>query len=118
MNTYGYVGASSLLRTDSQGLFDSARMACARNPAFCAEISTLPKPVPRPKAPVVPIPSDKANKDENCDDDYEYCVEQWINDTQWCDRSFTGRKNIACRAWAAEELARCKKGSPRQPFRL
>jgi RHS repeat-associated protein len=45
------------------------------------------------------------------------CTEQWESDTKWCDNNFRGSKNIACHAWASEELARCNKGTPRQPFR-
>jgi RHS repeat-associated protein len=48
----------------------------------------------------------------------EDCLRQWISDTQWCDTSFTGRKNVACHRWAEGERERCRKRQPRQPFRL
>ena len=53
-----------------------------------------------------------------CSSSTDDCRDQWISDTAWCDNSFIGRKNIACHRWAEEEFERCKKGQPRQPFRL
>jgi RHS repeat-associated protein len=45
------------------------------------------------------------------------CTEQWESDTKWCDENFRGATNVACKQWAADELERCLKGTPRQPFR-
>ncbi|WP_173910728.1 hypothetical protein [Acinetobacter sp. Marseille-Q1618] len=47
-----------------------------------------------------------------------YCIQQWVSDTKWCDNNYKNRDNIACHSWAHEELSRCMKNSPRQPFRL
>lgn len=116
------MGGSALHLVDPLGLFpNSAQMACARNPALCAEIGNIPKPLPKPMVPPIPLPIPKnPPKDENCDqdDNHEKCIQQWISDTKWCDHNYIGRKNIACHAWAVEELTRCIKGSSRQPFRL
>lgn len=49
---------------------------------------------------------------------YEECIDQFVEDTKMCDNNFKGRKNVACHAWADEELTRCLAGSPPQPFRL
>ncbi len=47
----------------------------------------------------------------------EECTEQWESDTKWCDNNFRGGRNVDCKQWANDELERCLKGTPRQPFR-
>ena len=63
LNTYGHVGGNALHSNDALGLFpNSAQMACARNPALCAEIGlSTPKPLPKPMVPPILLP-----KNENC----------------------------------------------------
>lgn len=70
LNTYGYVGGNALHLTDALGLFpNSAQMACARNPALCAEIGmSIPKP--KPITPPIPLPiPNNPPKEEPCDKD-------------------------------------------------
>jgi hypothetical protein len=98
-NEYSYVSANPQNRIDALGGFD--------RPA--PRIIILPKPRPRTYCRIPAQEVDQTPLDD--------CVIQWIDDTKWCDNKFKGRRNIACHAWAKEELDRCKRGLPRQPFR-
>ena len=47
---------------------------------------------------------------------YEWCREQWIKDTRWCDNNFKEYANVACHRWAQAEFYRCQNDLPSQPF--
>jgi RHS repeat-associated protein len=60
----------------------------------------------------------KSSSGDSCDDkDFQDCLDQWEEDIAWCDKNFKGAKNIACHEWAHNQLTRCRKGQPSQPFR-
>ena len=116
LNTYLYAMASPVTLDDPRGLNAGVRygvqgagigigaaLACAFNPDLCRTIIKL-------------VCEDIVSF--VTDDRHEDCKSQWIDDTKWCDNNFTGRKNIACHRWAEEEFERCRKGNPREPFRI
>ncbi|XZE45803.1 RHS repeat domain-containing protein [Pirellulaceae bacterium SH467] len=87
-------------------------------PANHPPIQTLndPKPFPYPVSEPTPAPIPVTN---DCDEEerrFKDCVDQFDDDTTWCDETFRGYTNVACHRWASLELLKCRAGTPRSPF--
>jgi RHS repeat-associated protein len=109
---YGYAKQNSLTYVDSDG--QNAVLAgaaiCAENPICAAAVIGAGIWIAEHSIPAIVNACKRKDRKDDCTDMFE-------DDTRWCDNRFRGRKNIACHAWANEELERCLKGTPRQPFR-
>jgi RHS repeat-associated protein len=100
VNTYAYVLANPLRHTDVTGRQTRDDIiVCLSNPTLCS------------------VPELKACRVESTEHFYD-SLQQWIADTALFDNKFRGRKNVACHRWAEGQFDRCRKGEPREPFRL
>ena len=60
-------------------------------------------------------PTDYPLHDDEAERRNKQCVQQWMEDTKWCDNNTCDRANIACHDRANNNLHRCQAGLPRLP---
>jgi RHS repeat-associated protein len=129
INLYRYVASDPVNFVDPEGLQAQvvipiviggaiAAGACAATPSCNKGVQQAIQATVQAGARAVQTISDAVG--QMCSsNNREFCLKQWEDDTEWCDKTYrNARTRAACHAWAQEEFSRCKSGNPPQPFRL